>query len=163
VERLVTEFRAEPLLLWCGVLWAVVQGLNLYWYYQGTEAARLAVSIDLTVKAAGVVATFVWVRSPADAWKVLAVQGFVSLTSFAILLCVAYRSLPWRRPRFAQVWDVLRPSATNFMPRNASTIYTMGNAFILGLFAPPQIVGVYAGADRISRAIIGLLGPASDA
>ncbi|MCY3131480.1 flippase, partial [Acinetobacter baumannii] len=37
------------------------------------------------------------------------------------------------------------------------------NTFILGLFAPPQVVGYYAGAEKISKAFLGLLAPVSQA
>lgn len=160
---LVPQFREDSRLLWWGVTWAVLQGLNLYWFYQGIEKARTAVSIDLCMKAAGVAAIFWLVRTPGDGWKVLALQAASSALSVSVLLSLAYRNLLFRRPRVRMVRDVLRSACTNFVPRNAAALYTMGNAFILGLFASPEIVGAYAGADRIGRAIVGLLGPASDA
>ena len=46
-----------------------------------------------------------------------------------------------------------------FLFRSAHTIYTLGNAFILGLFASPKAVGYYAGAEKISTAAVGLLAP----
>jgi PST family polysaccharide transporter len=41
------------------------------------------------------------------------------------------------------------------------SLYTVGNVFILGLLAPPHVVGYYAGGEKIARALQGLLGPAS--
>jgi PST family polysaccharide transporter len=41
------------------------------------------------------------------------------------------------------------------------TLYTAGNAFILGLFVAPELVGYYAGAEKISRAFVGILNPIS--
>src|SRR5438552_15705112 len=38
-------------------------------------------------------------------------------------------------------------------------LYTMRNALILGLFAAPAIVGYFAAAEKISRAVYGLFNP----
>ncbi len=50
-----------------------------------------------------------------------------------------------------------------FLFRSAHNIYVLGNAFILGLFATPQMVGYYAGAEKINSAAVGLLSPLSTA
>src|ERR1051326_3979220 len=46
-----------------------------------------------------------------------------------------------------------------FLFRSAAMMYTMGNAFILGLFAAPAVVGYFAAAEKISRAVFGLFNP----
>jgi polysaccharide transporter, PST family len=38
-------------------------------------------------------------------------------------------------------------------------LYTLGNAFLLGLFAGPTVVAYFAGPEKISRALYGLLNP----
>jgi polysaccharide transporter, PST family len=50
-----------------------------------------------------------------------------------------------------------------FLLRSANHIYSLSNAFVLGLFAPPQDVGYYAGAEKINSAAVGLLSPLSTA
>jgi len=50
-----------------------------------------------------------------------------------------------------------------FLFRSAHNIYVLGNAFILGLFASPQAVGYYAGAEKINSAAVGLLSPVTTA
>ncbi len=39
------------------------------------------------------------------------------------------------------------------------SIYVLGNAFILGNFAPPKTVGYYAGAEKIGRGVLAALQP----
>lgn len=46
-----------------------------------------------------------------------------------------------------------------FLFRSAESLYGVGNAFLLGLFASPVQVGYFASAEKISRAIFGLLNP----
>jgi PST family polysaccharide transporter len=66
-------------------------------------------------------------------------------------------------PKREAVIAALSGSSKTFIPRNASTLFSVGNTFLLGFFARPEIVGFYAGADRICRALTGLLAPASEA
>jgi PST family polysaccharide transporter len=46
-----------------------------------------------------------------------------------------------------------------FFFRAAVSLYTVGNVFILGLFVAPQQVAYYAGAERLTKAFLGLLEP----
>jgi len=66
-------------------------------------------------------------------------------------------------PKKKAVIAALSGSSKTFIPRNASSLFSVGNTFLLGFFARPEIVGFYAGADRICRALTGLLAPASEA
>jgi PST family polysaccharide transporter len=161
--RWVPVFHNHTLLLGSGVFWAVVQGSNVMWFFQSLERMRLIVLVDLAAKIGAVGATFAFVRGPLDDWKVLGLQGAASSVSLAISLGLAWREVGFAVPSIRLAADTLRRSLATFIPRNASLLSTVGNAFLLSLFAPPHIVGFYAGADRISRAIVGLLAPASEA
>jgi PST family polysaccharide transporter len=46
-----------------------------------------------------------------------------------------------------------------FVFRSGESLYGVGNAFILGLFVSPVQVGYFASAEKISRAMFGLLNP----
>ena len=46
-----------------------------------------------------------------------------------------------------------------FLFRSGESLYGVGNAFVLGLFSSPASVGYYSLAERISRAIFGLMDP----
>jgi PST family polysaccharide transporter len=48
-----------------------------------------------------------------------------------------------------------------FISTVAISLYTISNTFILGLFTNNAIVGYYAAAERIVKAVQGLLGPIS--
>jgi PST family polysaccharide transporter len=58
---------------------------------------------------------------------------------------------------------MLRDAGNMFLFRSAHNIYVLGNAFVLGLFAPTATVGVYAGAEKINSAAVGLLSPLTTA
>jgi PST family polysaccharide transporter len=50
-----------------------------------------------------------------------------------------------------------------FVFRSGESLYGVLNAFILGLFASPAQVGYFASAEKISRAMFGLLNPIREA
>jgi PST family polysaccharide transporter len=157
----IPAFREHPLLLWTGMFWALAQGFNMMWFYQGFERMRVVATLDISTKALSTIAVFIFVKRPEDAWRVLVLQGVGFLLSFAVGLWLAYRELPVCRPTWKSSYDALRMGWSMFLFRGSVSLYTAGNAFILGLFVSPQIVGYYAGAEKISRAFLGLLAPVS--
>lgn len=163
ISHWIPTFREHPKLLWAGVFWALAAGFNPMWYFQGIERMRLVATLHVGAKALAVVGILVWVKKPEDGWTVLALMGVTSFFSTVAALTIAYREVPMRLANWARVLEALRLGWTMFLFRSAVSLYTVGNAFILGLFAPPHIVGYYASAEKISKAFLGLLGPISQA
>jgi PST family polysaccharide transporter len=163
VQRWVPSFGEHPALLWSSVFWALAQAFSLTWYYQGLERMRLVASLDISAKVVATAGIFLLVSSPNDGWKVLTLQGLASSLSIAVALGLAYREVPIRFPTPSLVGEALRTGWHTFISRSAISLYTVGNAFILGLFAPPQLVGYYSGAEKISTAVLGLLRPVNQA
>lgn len=50
-----------------------------------------------------------------------------------------------------------------FLSMASVSLYTVGNAFILGLLTNHAVVGYYTAAEKIVKAVLGLLGPVSQA
>ncbi|WP_299030473.1 flippase [uncultured Thermanaerothrix sp.] len=159
VSHWVPIFRIHPEMLWSGVFWALATAFNLTWYFQGLERMRLAATVDITSKTVALIGVLVVVRGPTDGWKVLGLMGLASLFSTLAGVTLAYREIPVRLPNRVRVSEALRLGWSMFLFRGAVSLYTVGNAFLLGLFAPPQIVGYYAGAEKLSKALLGVLGP----
>jgi len=153
----------HPALLWGAYLWGVAQGSSFGWYLMGMERMRQAALLDTGTRVLATAGIFVLVRAPKDAALVLLLQaaaGFLALGGGWIMV---RREAPIRWPGWRATRDALRMGWSMFVFRASAGLYTAGNAFILGLFAPPQVVGYYAGAEKIGRAIVGLLGPAGQA
>ncbi|HVY94777.1 MAG TPA: oligosaccharide flippase family protein [Bryobacteraceae bacterium] len=163
VELSMPLFREHAGTFWWGIAWAVLQGSNLMWFFQAIERMRLMATLDFAIRAIAVAATFVFVHGPEDAWVALACQAGASFFSLLISVVLVSRISGFEIPTMSAALGALRGSARTFIPRNASNLFSAGNTFLLGFFARPEIVGFYAGADRISRALIGLLAPASEA
>lgn len=152
-------FNAHPAFLWAAVFWAVAQSFSMLWYYQGLERMRLVAVLDVAGKAAATAGIFIVVHHPVDGWKVLALQGGGSLLSVVVAAAMVYREVPIKLPGWRMVRDTLRMGWSMFLFRGSMSLYGAGNAFILGLFASPEAVGFYAGAEKLARALMGLLVP----
>lgn len=161
--RFVPILSGHPRLLLFGLIFCISESLNPYWYFQGMERMGMVATFEVVSKTAGAAAMFLLVRSPDDAWVVLAVQSAASICATATALAMALRESGMRRPTRALVCDSIRMGWPMFLFRSADTLYALGNSFVLGLFAAPASVGYYAGSEKISKAFFGLMNPIREA
>jgi PST family polysaccharide transporter len=76
---------------------------------------------------------------------------------------MAYRAIPVCVPTGFLVGEAFRLGWPMFVFRSGESLYGVGNVFLLGLFAPPAVVGYFASAEKISKAVFGLLNPIREA
>ncbi|MEO8662118.1 MAG: oligosaccharide flippase family protein, partial [Bryobacteraceae bacterium] len=146
-------------LLWAGLFYGLFQGMNPLWFFQGLERLRLAATLEITGKVIGLIGIFVVVKSPDNAWEALLLQGVPPLLSTVIGLFLAFREFPFVMPTPTLVKGALTSGWRLFVFRSGESLYGVGNAFILGLFAPIASVGYFAVGEKISKAVFGLLNP----
>ncbi|HEY7210506.1 MAG TPA: oligosaccharide flippase family protein [Bryobacteraceae bacterium] len=152
-------FRENPVLLWTAVLSEIMKALLPVYYFYGIQRVPIASLLDIAARAAAAIGIFVFVHNPHDGWKVFALNGATAAAALVIGHALVRKRYVLRVPRVREGWRMLREGWAMFLFRSAHTIYTAGNAFVLGLFAPPSAVGYYAGAEKIGTAAIGLLAP----
>lgn len=156
-------FRSNPEYLVFAWLFAVAQGLNPSWYFQGVERMQLPAVLEIAGKAAATVGVFVLVKGPQDGWAVLALQAGGGFAWVAVSSWMIYREVPFIRPTLRGAREMLRSSAGLFVFRSATGMYLQANSFILGLVSTAQAVAFFGGAEKIIRAAIGLIQPVTQA
>ncbi len=161
--RLVPLFHQHPLLLSVGVASEVIKAALPSYYFFGIRRVAFASLLDIVSRLAAAVGIFVFVQQPRDAWKVFALNGIGGLLALGIGTAVMYSRYAFVKPGLARSVRMLRKTGTMFLFRSANHIYSLSNAFVLGLFAPAQDVGYYSGAEKINAAAVGLLSPLSTA
>lgn len=156
-------FRANPAhLAWAWAL-AGAQGFSAYWYFQGVERLRLPALLEVLAKAGATALLFLLIRSPGDGWLVLALYA-VPTAAWAVFTNLwIYRDVPRLPLRVRDGARMLRDTVRLFVFRAALGSYVAANSFILGALATPQIVGFFAGAERLIRGAINLIHPATQA
>lgn len=155
--------RSHPKLLCAGLVYGAAQGLSPNWLFQGLERMTVAAVLEVLSKLAALVSVFVFVHSPGDEWKVLAFQGFAPVVAAIAGIWLAHRVLRLQVPSLAMVMQALRMGWSMFLLRSGIAAFSTANIFILGVFARADLVGYYASADKIAKAIGGLTMPIGDA
>lgn len=161
LQHWVQQFRENPLLLWSAIVMGLAQAFSMIWFYQGLEQMKTSSAIDIASKALGLIGIFFLVHSPAHAWRVLGIQAVASLAGTGVLMVLAYRKIPFRLPSAEGTWRAMRMGGSTFLLRSAASIYTTANVIIVGFFASPVAVGYYAGAEKLTRGFLSLMGPVS--
>ena len=141
----------SPALFWSSVAWAIGQGVNMLWYFQGLERMRVSSGLDIGGKVLATLSIFLVVHKASDGWKVMAAQALGCLVSHAATVWMAYREVGFRWPTPALVGSALRLGWAMFLFRAAQSLITTVNGLILGIFASPAALGMYAGAEKIVR------------
>ena len=159
----VPDLRNDPKLLASGILYGLAQGLMPLWFYQGLERMGIVAALEISGKLAGLAGLLLFVRSPQDGWKVLLLQALPPALCAVAGFLLARKFIAFRMPTRALVVDAIRRGWPMFLFRSGIGLCAMANTLVLGLCAPPVIVGYYAAADKISRAVSGLLTPIREA
>jgi polysaccharide transporter, PST family len=163
VSTQVPLLRSHPRLLCAGLVYGVAQGMTPTWLFQGLERMTLGAVLEISSKVVALGAIFLFVHSPSDEWKVLAFQSMAPVVSVLAGLWVAHRYLTLYLPTFDMVWESIRVGWKMFLLRSGLATYSTANVLILAMFAPASMVGYYAAAEKLSKAIVGLLMPIRDA
>ena len=156
-------FRSEPRLAWAAVALALSQSSSMVWYFQGLERLKFVAALDFISRLIAALLIVLLVRMPGQEWRVLSLQALGALAASTVAAGLAWREVPFVLPRWRDVSAALRLGASMFLFRSAVSLYTVGNALILGLFVSPRIVGYYAGAEKISKALLSLVQPVGGA
>jgi polysaccharide transporter, PST family len=163
VSTRVPLLRAHPKLLYAGLVYGVAQGMTPTWLFQGLERMTLASFLEIVSKVGALGAIFLFVHSPADDWKVLAFQSLAPVMSILAGFWVAHVFLTLYVPTFDMVWGSIQAGWKMFLLRSGLATYSTANVLILAMFAPAGIVGYYASAEKVAKAVTGMLLPIRDA
>ena len=155
----VPEFRAQPLFL-IGALWlAIVQGLSPLWYFQGIQRMSVPAYVEVACRLLFTVGVFFWIKSPADATRVILFQAMSITLSLGIGLWLLYRSVSFKMCGLARAARAMREAWPFFLFVAILNLYAKANGFMLGLLIAPAIVSFYGGPERLMRAFLSFTGP----
>lgn len=155
----VTVFRGERLLGYSALAYAIVRAGNLYWFFQGMEKLTTVAITDGLARTGGVMAVIMVVHNARDAWLVLGLQAAVAAAASIVLGIWIVVDIGICLPTVGGIIKQIRSGFVLFTTRAASAVYTSGSTFLLGMVAAPSVVGWYAAADKVVRAVGGLAEP----
>jgi PST family polysaccharide transporter len=158
-SRFIPLFRNHPSLLAAGLVYAVAQGFNPLWYFQGMEQLRLAAALEVGAKTVALGALFLFVHKPEDVWRALIIQALNPIIAIAAGVFLVSQTSFVCRPEWTMVRDAMRDGWHMFTYRSAESLYGVANSFLLGLYTGPVLVGFFSASEKISRATAGLANP----
>lgn len=158
----VSGFQAHPAYLVGAGLFAVAQGMDPVWLFQGTERQFLYAIISSAARALMFALILILVRTPEDGGLVMFIQALGAASIFAAAWLYLRRSFPHERLRRSEVAATLKDNWHTFQFRWVQALTTTSSLVILGIVSPPG-VQAFGAAERIVRNCLGLLGPISAA
>jgi polysaccharide transporter, PST family len=161
--HLIQAFRTHALLFWAALLSEILKAALPNYYFYGTKQIRFASLLEIAARTAALGGVFFLVKTPGDAWRFFALQGIGAAIAIIVAHSVMASRVGWQTPSLRSAVRTLFDGFPLFVLRGSHTLYTVGNAFILGLFRPADQVGYYAGAEKINGAAVSLLSPLSTA
>jgi len=162
ITLFVAKVRMAAPLVW--VLTGIMFGRVLFptWLYQGLEQMTPIAVINLSVRAAGLLALVLFVRRPSDLLIcVIILSGQSLLTGiFGAVFAVHTFKIRFVLPRWRDIVRSLKEGWALFLSSGAMMLYLSGNAFILGMLVHDiALVGYYVAAERLVRVAMDALGP----
>ena len=159
VRTRVPHLARDSGLFWSAMLWMIPQVISFQWYYQGVEQMPRLAALTLAGRAAGLAGVLWLVQGPADAQHSLLAPGATGL----LMTVMAGLGPVWRLrpalPRPGAVRRVLADGRGLCCYRAGTALQGAANSFVLAFFLTPQLLGAYAGAERLVRAAAGLFEP----
>ncbi len=139
----------------------VGQALFPVWFFQGMERMKYITFLNILAKGIFTVAIFIFVKQQSDYWKVPLLNSIGFILAGVLSLWIVYKdwNIGFKFVGFESIVRELKEGWYIFISTVAISLYTTSNTFILGLFTNNLIVGYYSAAERIIKAIQGLLVP----
>lgn len=161
----VDMFRSDlPLYIYT---YGIVLGSVLFpvWFFQGFERMRYISILRILSSLIYTGLIFIVVRGPMDYLYVplLNSLGFIAVGIYSQRIVKREFNVRFLRPSPADIREQLVDGWHLFISTIAISLYTTSNRFILGLLAGNVTVGYYAVAEDITRALLGLTSPISQA
>ena len=133
------------------------------WFFQGMERMKYITILNIVAKGIFTICIFIFIRKMADYLYVPLINsmGFLIAGGLSLRIVSKDFGIKFILPSFGAIKYQLKEGWHIFISTVAINLYTTSNTFILGLFTNNTIVGYYAAAEKIMRAVLRLLSPLS--
>ena len=139
--------------------------LTVGWFLQGLEKMVATSTLTLVARFLTLPLTIAFVHSPKDAGAAAAIQGAMALVAALVSIVVSMRAAPLAPARFdlKGALNEIHSGWQVFVAGGAASLYTQSNVILLGFASGPIQAGYFNGAERIRRAMQGLIAPITTA
>ncbi len=162
---LIPRFNEDKLLYILAYVAVIGSVLFPAWLFQGMERMRYISVVTGSARLAAMIFLFVLVRKPSDYLVAVSVQSAGVLLAGCIGFGLAVKNfgIKPKLPSRADIYDALRDGWHLFISMAAVTMYTNTNVFLVGILAGNMQAGIFSAAEKLIRAIEGMLLPVTQA
>jgi len=143
----------------------VVLGQVLFpvWFFQGMEKMRYITFLNVLANLIFTIAIFIFVKKASDYLYVPLLNSLGFIVAGVLALWIVFKDfrVVFKMPSWGTIKHQLKEGWYIFISTVAISLYTISNTFILGLFTNNTIVGYYSAAEKLIKAVQGLLVPVS--
>lgn len=157
------RFRSDyPVYLFSFIL-IIGNALFPIWFFQGMEKMKYITLISVVAKVFFLVCIFVFIRSREQYALVPLFSSLGYLISGLIAVILVFKDfrISFKAPSFQLMKTQFKNGWHFFTSALFSNLYISSNVFVLGLITSNELVGYFAGAEKIVSAFRGLLSPVS--
>jgi PST family polysaccharide transporter len=161
VVTFIPKFQHDSMVYYLTFGMAVGNVLFPIWFFQGMENMKVISILNIVAKAIFTIGIFVLVKGPSQYLYVAILNslGYISIGIIGLFLVIFKYKIKVIRPSKEQIIHQLKEGWDIFVSNIVTSLYTNSNIFILSFFASNKIVGYYAGADKIVKAVSSIVGP----
>jgi PST family polysaccharide transporter len=159
------KFRKDWLIYY--LTFGIVIGHVLFpvWFFQGVENMKYITFLNLISKFIQVVFVFIFIHKSSDYiyFPLLNSVSYCAIGFLALFIIFKKFKIYFVFPSFQLIKYQLKEGWYIFISTVAISLYTISNTFILGLFTNNIIVGYYSAAEKLIKAVQGLISAFSQA
>lgn len=135
------------------------------WFFQGVEKMRYIAILNLVTNLIFTISIFVFIRNPSDYIYVplLNSLGMIISGLLSLRIIFKYFDVDLILPSLDNIKYYSKESWHIFISSIAVNLYVSSNTFILGILTNNTIVGYYSIAEKVSRAVLNLFTPITQA
>ncbi len=159
----VSRFRPEWVVYMFSFITILGNILFPVWFFQGIERMKYITLLNAFSRGIFTACIFVFIKRQTDYPYVPLISSIGAVTAGWMSLRIAFKTfgVKFRFPTTEALVYQIKEGWYIFISTVAISLYTVSNTFLLGLFTNNTIVGYYAAAEKIIRAVLGLLSPVS--
>ena len=139
----------------------VVIGQNIFpaWFFQGIEKMKMITLTNVLAKIIFAIAIFIFIKSPAQYIFVPVLNSLGFLIAGTLGFLISLRYIHYIKPQKSVMKSFVGENKSLIVSNFATSIYTSGNTFILGLIGGEAMAGVYSSMEKLVMAIKTLYTP----
>jgi len=135
------------------------------WFYQGIEKLKIVALLNVISRLLACILVFVFVKTENDMVIAILVQAIPIIVAAIVLNSVIlfHIKIKLRVPGKDSILQILKDGKDFFLASLYAVALNNSGVFILGFMTNPTIVGIYAAAEKITKAALSLFTPLTQA